>query len=356
MEPDRVEQIFVTYARSDGAFVDLLRQSLQEAGFDVWIDTLNLPAGAPWREEIDRAIRESAVMIAVMSPAAFESKYVTYEWAFSLGVGRPVIPLLIENTELHPRIEALQYVDFTDPAAYPWNKLVQVLYDAVARTTVSGFSDLMKRLKDRKKEARNNAIAELKRVSNPDALPHLNAVLFGDHKFVKDVRGAAVLALGNLGEHAVPSLLKAMQDRDRDVRFDAAGELKDIGEPAVPGLLNLLQYSENGSVRRSAAWALGEIGSLEAVDELIRRLDDHDRSANTGKRVSDTAAEALQRIGSEKAMDAVTEWWITQLDNTRKHWKPETRICDYAADVLTEIGAKRALEAVRAWRERTGAS
>ena len=39
----------------------------------------------------------------------------TYEWAFALGSGVPVLPLLLNSAEadLHPRLRTLQYLDFS---------------------------------------------------------------------------------------------------------------------------------------------------------------------------------------------------------------------------------------------------
>ena len=47
-----------------------------------------LRPGSDWRQEIDRAIRDSFVLIVVVSPDSKASEYVTYEWAFALGLGQ----------------------------------------------------------------------------------------------------------------------------------------------------------------------------------------------------------------------------------------------------------------------------
>jgi tetratricopeptide (TPR) repeat protein len=119
--------LFVSYAHVDGKFLTILKEKLESAGFEVWYDKTFLSPGEDWRSEIDNAIRSSFGMVAVMSPAAFESKYVTYEWAYALGLGLKVVPILLEKTELHPRLSAIQYLDFTDHWSPPWDALITKL-------------------------------------------------------------------------------------------------------------------------------------------------------------------------------------------------------------------------------------
>ncbi len=61
-----------------------------------------------------------------MSPDAKASEYVTYEWAFAWGCGIKVIPVMYRKTELHPRLGALQYLDFTGRIR-PWDSLMKTL-------------------------------------------------------------------------------------------------------------------------------------------------------------------------------------------------------------------------------------
>ena len=79
--------VFVSYAHKNADFVAELKKKLIEADIEPMIDTDFLHPGEDWRQEIDNAIRNSFALIAVMTPEAFKSQYVTYEWAFALGVG-----------------------------------------------------------------------------------------------------------------------------------------------------------------------------------------------------------------------------------------------------------------------------
>jgi hypothetical protein len=119
-----MSHVFVSYSGEDGDFADSMVRQLHDNGFEVWIDTERLAAGDDWRQGIDEALKQSFAVIVVMSPEAKSSEYVTYEWAFAIGLGKMVIPILIKPTKLHPRLEALQYSDFTNRKSRPWQVLI----------------------------------------------------------------------------------------------------------------------------------------------------------------------------------------------------------------------------------------
>lgn len=117
------QHIFVSYKHEDEVFADMLMRQLQLAGFTVWLDTEHLRAGENWREAINQAIKEAFALVLVISPEAKSSEYVTYEWAFAQGAGIKVVPVLLRPTDnLHPQLEMLQYLDFTDRTRPPWDK------------------------------------------------------------------------------------------------------------------------------------------------------------------------------------------------------------------------------------------
>jgi hypothetical protein len=126
-------QFFVSHAREDGDFAELLKLRLEKEGLTAWIDIERLNVGEDWRQEIDTAIQNTVALIVVMTPSARQSDYVTYEWAFAWGAGVPVIPILLKETPMHPRLESLQYLDFTNQIARPWTKLLNVLASVAAK-------------------------------------------------------------------------------------------------------------------------------------------------------------------------------------------------------------------------------
>jgi hypothetical protein len=133
LSESRAREFFISHARGDGDFAELLKLKLQQKGYRAWIDTDRLGPGVDWRNEIDEAIKRAAAVIAIMSAEARESEYVTYEWAFAWGAGITVIPLMLRETPLHPRLATLQYLDFTNRIARPWDRLLVALDDLAPR-------------------------------------------------------------------------------------------------------------------------------------------------------------------------------------------------------------------------------
>ncbi len=126
------------------------------------------------------------------------------------------------------------------------------------------------------------------------------------------VRGSAATALGELGStEAVPHLLEALRDEAPDVRGSAATALGRIGSAeSVPQLLEALR-DQHAVVRGSAATALGRIGSAEAVPQLLEALRDQDRITRA------SAATALGRIGSAESVQQLLEALRNQDPNVR---------------------------------------
>jgi len=126
-----MNHIFISHSHEDSDFAEILETRLAQAKFITWRD-VGIRGGEDWRREIDQAIRESFALIVVVTPETKASEYVTYEWAFAWGAGVKVIPILLKKTELHPRLESLQYLDFTNRKARPWDSLIELLREAEA--------------------------------------------------------------------------------------------------------------------------------------------------------------------------------------------------------------------------------
>ena len=170
--------VFISYARKDAKLVDELRHQLKEAGFEVWTDSVLRP-GNDWRHEIDEAIRNAFALLVIITPAAKSSEYVTYEWAFALGLGIKVIPVIVKATPLHPRLEFLQHVDFIPRRGedYPWDRLLDGLNHIKTTTGTATVPSVPSPILPELRTARMNspgAWVIVKRGPQPDQLWNLN--------------------------------------------------------------------------------------------------------------------------------------------------------------------------------------
>ncbi|MBK8022107.1 MAG: TIR domain-containing protein [Chloroflexi bacterium] len=222
-------QVFISYKHENDSFIKALKERIQGAGFDVWIDRDLLRAGEDWRQEIDNAIKASFCVVVVMSPGAFESQYVTYEWAYALGIGLRVLPVMVDGTKMHPRMETIQYIDFTDHFNPPWDRLIQRLREiAEGGLSLTARPPLyvvraVEALESLKQADRVSALEALAESNHPAALQALVEAA-GHH--LADVRKyAALLAARQTGDRRILNALREQaNDWDPEIYPDHRSE------------------------------------------------------------------------------------------------------------------------------------
>ena len=109
-------------------------------------------------------------------------------------------------------------------------------------------------------------------------------------------RNLASEVLVKIGSEAVPALVDNIENDDHDVRKFICDVLGLIGDGRAIEVLGNKLWDENGNVICSAAEALGQIGSPEAVDGLMA----------VAERIEDAtlpAIEALGKVGSPRALE-----------------------------------------------------
>lgn len=142
-----MKSIFISYAHADGSEVaELLYQRLTWAGFQVWKDDRSLPLGAPFAEEISKAVGAYDNVLLIVSSAAIQSHWVQFEANLAETARRRLIPILIEPIEperlpLYLRMRAYLMMENSDWRAL--HKLVDHLEDQkIARlVNLSGRTD-----------------------------------------------------------------------------------------------------------------------------------------------------------------------------------------------------------------------
>ncbi|MGE0200989.1 MAG: HEAT repeat domain-containing protein [Candidatus Melainabacteria bacterium] len=109
------------------------------------------------------------------------------------------------------------------------------------------------------------------RIGTDKALPLLASHLHSDDE---TVRNYTVQALGMLGEEAgIPLIIEALGDDNNQVFASAAEALGLFGREALPHLVDLLERGADDA-RCVAAWKLGEMGDPDAVPALVRSVQE----------------------------------------------------------------------------------
>lgn len=131
--PGGTLSVFISYSRSDSVFVRDLANRLREAGCEVWQDISGLRGGQTWASGIDRAVRDSDVLIVVLSPDSSTSEWVRKETLLAMKLRKPIVPILLRETEIPVQFVDLQFVDFRGDRA----EATQKLFEAISNSTDS---------------------------------------------------------------------------------------------------------------------------------------------------------------------------------------------------------------------------
>jgi len=110
---------FISYSRANSKFAIRFARDLRSAGFDVWLDQLDIPKGSRWDDEVERALESSSTFIIVLSPESIASQNVKDEIAYAIDGGKHILPILLEPCKIPFRLRRFQFVDFTNE---PYNE------------------------------------------------------------------------------------------------------------------------------------------------------------------------------------------------------------------------------------------
>ncbi|MCI0709266.1 MAG: toll/interleukin-1 receptor domain-containing protein, partial [Chloroflexi bacterium] len=124
-------KLFISYTRrrdADSKFANNLRNWLIEQGHAPWMDVYNIPAGANWDDEIDKALHAGDAVLGVVSSSSVDSDNVKNEWASAQDDDRLELYLLrIEDCEIPYRFYRMDYIDFTKEPQAGWTRLQTTL-------------------------------------------------------------------------------------------------------------------------------------------------------------------------------------------------------------------------------------
>lgn len=121
--------IFISYSKKDILYAGKLINALKREGFNPWVDVEGLEAGTSWQFRLQKQINTCDAYILVMSRNAYRSKWVPDELVVAKTKGKPIFPLLLDDTELFLAIQTVQVEDVRGgvlPSETFYKRLAQV--------------------------------------------------------------------------------------------------------------------------------------------------------------------------------------------------------------------------------------
>jgi hypothetical protein len=113
MSPEKQRRTFLSYSRINTDFALQLAKELKSAGFLVWLDQLDIPTGARWDDELEKALEECEIFMVIITPDSIASENVKDEIGYAIDHSKRILPVFLENAKLPLRLRRFQYVDFT---------------------------------------------------------------------------------------------------------------------------------------------------------------------------------------------------------------------------------------------------
>src|SRR5260221_9457655 len=97
-----MSHLFISYTHADKPHLDQLVEWLRANDFsdnEIWYDK-QIAGGNNWRDEITSALNEAFVVVVIVSAHSVKSIYCTFEWAYAMGQGIPIMPLVFDDVNI----------------------------------------------------------------------------------------------------------------------------------------------------------------------------------------------------------------------------------------------------------------
>jgi len=115
-------KVFLSHHSGDKKFVRELASALRAQKIDVFLDEENIAPGQNWQSQIRRAVQDSDVVVAVLTPKSLQSNVSFIELGMAWGLGKRIIPLVprgqvVDIGSLPPTLQGLQLLDVQSKSA-----------------------------------------------------------------------------------------------------------------------------------------------------------------------------------------------------------------------------------------------
>jgi hypothetical protein len=129
--------VFLSYSRIDIDIMQRVKQDLRNAGLKVWTDEGIEPGTFSWKEAIEDAIRDTEMLVVLLSPDANNSKWVQREIDYADVQDVQVMPILVRG---EPRdsvpfaLAGSQFIDLRTNYEPGIKTLISRCYDYMQKT------------------------------------------------------------------------------------------------------------------------------------------------------------------------------------------------------------------------------
>jgi hypothetical protein len=97
--------VFISHAHEDDAKTDTVYDELTKAGFTCWVDHKHIPVGAKFYNEILGSLKQSKIVILILSSYSNTSQQVINEIVTVSRYEKQIVPFIIEDVKINETLE-----------------------------------------------------------------------------------------------------------------------------------------------------------------------------------------------------------------------------------------------------------
>ena len=104
VDMEKQYDVFISYSSKDKLVADAVCHSLEENRVMCWIAPRDVTAGQSYAKQIMQSIKECQVIVLIFSENSNKSEHVENEIDSAFNCGKPIIPFLIDKTEMNDEL------------------------------------------------------------------------------------------------------------------------------------------------------------------------------------------------------------------------------------------------------------
>jgi TIR domain-containing protein len=135
-EPKRRSyDVFLSYSSASQPWVRKFTDALTASGVSAWFDAHEILPGERWQAQIEKALRQSRVLILVLTPESVQRPWTFFELGAALADGKRIVPVLsdeVDPGDIPAVIRQFQFVREKSPEAAAKRVAEAVMYETAA--------------------------------------------------------------------------------------------------------------------------------------------------------------------------------------------------------------------------------
>jgi len=128
----RPYDVFLSYSSASEPWVRKFTAALTATGISAWFDAHEILPGERWQAQIEKALRQSRVLILVLTPESVQRPWTFFELGAALAGGKRIVPVLsddVDPADIPAVVRQFQFVREKSPEAAAKRVAEAVLYE-----------------------------------------------------------------------------------------------------------------------------------------------------------------------------------------------------------------------------------